>query len=166
MRDCREDSPYYQRQAVKCFTHKNTYRYIYVLQKFVRSYNDSIHSATVMAPSKVGDSDILAICTKMRAIQSKIRRALAKFRAWQHVRISKQKLKFAKGGEQNYTTEILNVHKVVHKTRRPVYELKDLLGTYIGQFYSEELSPVSISERTTYKIDKILKKRLQRGIQE
>jgi hypothetical protein len=151
----------------KYFTHKSTYRYIDILPKFVRAYNDTIHSATGMAPSKVGDSDILAIWTKMRARQSKIRRAVAKFRAGQHVRISKEKLKFAKGGEQNYTTEIFKIHKVVHKTRRPVYELKDLLGTHIeGQFYSEELSPVSISKRTTYKIDKILKKRLQRGIQE
>jgi len=31
-----------------------------------------------------------------------------KFRAGQHVRISKE-VKFAKGGEQNYTTEIFKV---------------------------------------------------------
>jgi hypothetical protein len=50
---------------------------------------------------------------------------------------------------------------------RPVYELEDLLGTQIeGQFYSEELSLVSISIRTKFKIDKILMKRRRGGKQE
>jgi hypothetical protein len=103
----------------------------------------------------------------MHARQSKIKRALAKFREGQHFRISKKKVKLAKGGEQNYTTEIFTISKVLHRTPRPVYELKDLLGTQIEvHFYSEELIPVSISKRTTYKIDKIPKKRLRRGIQE
>jgi hypothetical protein len=45
--------------------------------------------------------------------------------------------------------------------------LEDLNKTLIdGQFYSEELSPVRISESTEYKIDKNLDKRVRRGIQE
>jgi hypothetical protein len=76
-------------------------------------------------------------------------------------------MKFAKGGEQNYTTEIFKIRNVVHRSPRPVYDLEDLLGEQIdGQFYSEELSPVTISSRATYKIDKILKKRRRRGILE
>jgi len=83
------------------------------------------------------------------------------------VRISKEKMKFAKGVEQNYTTEILKILKVVYRTPRPVFELEDLLGEEIEvQFYSEELVPVRISKQTTYKIDKILKKRVRRGILE
>ena len=54
-----------------------------------------------------------------------------KFRVSQHVRISKEKMKFAKGGEQNYTTEIFKVRKVVHRTPRPVFELEDLQGREI-----------------------------------
>jgi hypothetical protein len=120
-----------------------------------------------MAPSKVGESDILAIWKKMRARQSKIKTAVAKFTAGQHVRNSKEKMKFAKGREQNYTTEIFKLRKVMHRSPHPVYELEDLVGTQIdGQFYSEELRPVSISSRTNYKIDKILKKRRRRGILE
>ena len=37
----------------KYMIYRNTYRYIAVLQKFVSCYNDMIHSATGMAPSKV-----------------------------------------------------------------------------------------------------------------
>jgi len=83
------------------------------------------------------------------------------------VRISKEKMKFAKGGEQNYTTEVFKVRKVVHRTPRPVFELEDLRGREIeGQFYSEELVPVHVTKQTTYTIYKILDKRVRRGILE
>jgi hypothetical protein len=56
---------------------------------------------------------------------------------------------------------------VIHRSPRPVYELQDLNGKLIeGQFYEEELSPVRISKRTNYKVDKILGKRVRRGILE
>ena len=65
-----------------------------------------------------------------------------KFREGQHVLISKEKVKFAKGGEQNYTTEIFKVRKVVHRTPRPVFELEDLLGQEIeGQFILKNWFP-------------------------
>ena len=54
-------------------------------------------------------------------------------------------MKFAKGGEQNYTTDIFKIRKVVYRTPRPVFEHEDLRGEEIGgQFYSEELVPVRI----------------------
>ena len=93
----------------KYMTYKNTYKYIDVLPRFFRGYNEAVHSATVMAPSKVTDSDILAIWNRMRSKHSAISRASVTFSVGQHVRISKQKLKFAKGGEQNYTTELFKV---------------------------------------------------------
>jgi len=121
-----------------------------------------------MAPADVRDTDVLTIWNKMRGKADKTRRlSKLNFRIGQHVRNSKEKMKFAKGGEQNYTTEILKVRKVVHRTRRPVFELEDLRGQEIeGQFYSEELVPVRITKQTNYKIDKILDKRLRRGILE
>jgi len=76
-------------------------------------------------------------------------------------------MKFAKGGEQTFSTEIFRIRKVIERSPRPVYELEDLNKTPIeGLFYAEELTPVSISKDTTYKIDKILHKRVRRGIRE
>ena len=49
----------------KYFTYKNSYRYIDVLPKFVKAYNNTVHSTTGMAPSRVTDSDVLAIWKKM-----------------------------------------------------------------------------------------------------
>ena len=90
-----------------------------------------------------------------------------KFRVGQHVRISKQKMKFAKGGEQNYTTEMFGIIMVIRRAPQPVYELEDLNQKVIdGQFFNEELTPVRITKRTTFQIDKILAIKVTRGIRE
>ena len=76
-----------------------------------------------MAPSRVIDSDIHAIWKRMNEKRRRIRAVRAKFRAGQHVRISKEKMKFAKGGEQNFSTEIFRIAKVIERRPRPVFEL-------------------------------------------
>jgi len=73
----------------KYFSYKNTYRYIDVLPKFVKAYNDTVHSATGMAPSRGTDSDVLAIGKRMEARRRGVRVAKAEFRVGQHVRISR-----------------------------------------------------------------------------
>ena len=42
------------------------------------------------------------------------------------MRISKEKGKFAKSAEQNFSSEIFRIVKVIPRTSRPVYELEDL----------------------------------------
>ena len=73
-----------------------------------------------MAPADVRVTDVLTIWNKMRDKEARTRRlSRPKFRVGQHVRISKEKMKFAKGGEQNYTTEIFKIRKVVYRTPPP-----------------------------------------------
>jgi len=87
----------------------------------------------------------------------RIRVAKVKFSVGQHVRISNENLKFVKSGEQNFSTEVFRITKLIEGRPRPVYELLDLNKTPIeGQFYAEELISVRISKETNYKIDKIL----------
>jgi len=45
----------------KYFTFRNSYRYIDVLPKYVNASNDTVHSTTGMAPSRVTYADVLAI---------------------------------------------------------------------------------------------------------
>jgi len=96
----------------KYFTYRNTYRYIDVLPKFIKAYNDTVHSTTGMAPSRVTDLDVLAIWKRMEAARGRVRVVkAAMFRVGQHVRISKEKMRFAKAAEQNFSTEIFKVAK-------------------------------------------------------
>ena len=150
----------------KYFTYKNTHRYIDVLPHFVQAYNDTVHSTIGIAPSNVTDLDVLAIWKKINK-KRHICSVRAKLRVGQLVRISKEMMKFAKGAEQNFSQEIFRITKVIKRKLRPVYELEDLNKTPIeGQFYQEELTAVRIRKETTYKIDKILDKRVRRGITE
>ena len=114
----------------KYFTYKNTHRYIDVLPKFVEAYNDTVHSATGMASSKVTDSD-LAIWRKINK-NIHVRSIWANFRVGQHVHISKEKMKFTKGAEHIFSQEIFRINKVIKWTPRPVYKLEDLNKTPIG----------------------------------
>ena len=98
-----------QDRLYKYFTYKNTYRYIDVLPQFVEAYNDTVHSTIRIAPSKVTDSDILAIWRKTKKNRH-VRSARAKFHMGQHVGISREKMKFAKGAEQNYSLEIFRIN--------------------------------------------------------
>ena len=66
-------------------------------------------------------------------------------------------MKFAKAAKHNFNTEIFRIVKAILRRPRVVYEIEDLNGTPIdGQFYSEELTLVRITSRTTYRIDKIM----------
>jgi len=106
------------------FTFKNTYRYVDVLDDFVKGYNATVHSSTGLAPANFTDSDVLAI---WKRFQKKRRRVVkAKYSVGQHVRISKEKAKFAKSSEQSFSTEIFRIAKVIPRTPGPVYELEDL----------------------------------------
>jgi hypothetical protein len=150
---------------LKFLTSSNTYRYIDVLPKFVKAYNDTVHTKTSMVPSRVTDANVLAIWRRMEVRRQRVRVATTKFRVAQHVRISKEKIMFDKAAEHNFSTEIFRIVKVIHRWPRVVYELEDLNGTLIdGQFYQEELTRVRITSRTTYRIDKIMDKGVRRGI--
>jgi len=138
-----------------------------VLPKFVRAYNDMVHSRTGMAHSQVTDSGVLAIWKKIEGKRRRVRMAKVKFNVGQHVRISKKKMMFAKGGEQNFSIVLFRMAKVIERHPRTVYELEDLNDTHIwGQFYQEELTSARVSKRIDSKIDKILDKRFRRGIRE
>jgi hypothetical protein len=81
------------------------------------------------------------------------------------VRITKERVKFAKGYEQNFSTEIFRIVEVIQPMRQPVYELSDLQSRLIeGQFYNYELVKVTVSPQTELQIDKILRTHKKDGI--
>jgi len=68
----------------------------------------------------------------MEADRWSVRVANATFRLGQHMRINKEKMRFAKAAEKNLSTEIFKVAKVIERRPRAVYKLEDLNGTPTG----------------------------------
>ena len=110
-------------RLLKYFTFSNSYRYIYLLPKFVKANNDTVHTITGMLPSRVTDADVFTIWRRMETRRLRVRVATAKFRVGQHVRISKDKMKLAISAEHNFSTEIFRIVKVIHRQPRVFYEL-------------------------------------------
>ena len=151
----------------KYFTKNNTYRYLNVINNLLVGYNNSVHSTIGMAPSKVNPSNIYSVWQKMNSLRSKIPEGRAKFKVGDLVRITKEKVKFAKGYEQTFSTEIFRVVKVIQRLPQPVYELSDLQARPIeGQFYNYELVKVTVSPQTEFHIDKIVRTRNKSGIKQ
>ena len=147
------------------FTYKNSFRYIDVLGDFVKGYNATVHSSTGMAPANVTDTDVLTIWKRLQKKRSRVIKT--KYSVGLLVRISKEIAKFAKSSEQNFSTEIFRIFKVNPRTPCPIYELEDLNNKLIDvQFYQEELTPVSVSKQTLFKIDKTIGTRVRHGIKE
>jgi len=133
----------------KYFTKSNTYRYFDVLHKLVASYNNSVHSTIGIQPCKVNSSNVYSIWKRINILNAKIPQGRVKFKVGDFVRITKEKVKFVKGYEQNFSKEIFRVLKVVPRVPQTVYELSDLQDRPIeGQFYNYELVNVVVSPQS------------------
>ena len=131
----------------KYFSYKNSYSYIDRLANFVAGYNARVHSSTGFAPADVTDSDVLTIWERLQKWRDRVIKP--KYSVGQHVRINKEKATFAKSSEQNFSTEVFRIVKVIPRTPSPVYELEDLNKQLIDRFfYQEELTPLNISKQT------------------
>ena len=97
-----------------------------LIHNFLASYNNSVHSTIAMAPSKVSPSNIYSVWHNVNSQRGKIPHGRVKFKVRDLVRITKQKVAFAKGYEQTFLTEIFKVVKVMTRVPQPVYELSDL----------------------------------------
>ncbi|GFY78742.1 putative uncharacterized transposon-derived protein F54H12.3 [Trichonephila inaurata madagascariensis] len=126
----------------KFFTEKNTKRYIDVVDKLVYSYNNTWHRSIQMTPASVTETNQSQVWENLYGKQNNKKVNKPNYRLNDTVRISKEKLLFEKGYEQNWTREIFTIHQIIR--RNPiVYKLKDLAGEVIrGTFYEQELQKV------------------------
>ena len=92
----------------------------------------------------------------MNSLWTKIPQVHVKYKVGDLVRIT-NKVKFAKGYEQNFSTEIFQVVKVIRPLPQSVYELSDLQSRPIeGHLYNYELVKVTVSPDTEFEIYKIV----------
>lgn len=146
------------------FSHKNTHRYIDVLEKFVYAYNHATHSTIKMQPAAVTlyNANIAAdnMVRTAEKRREKRRYITYKYNVGDYVRISRTKGTFEKGYEKNWSEEIFRIRKVTERQGLNIYELSDLEGESIeGFFYVEELTLVHenrVKRNNEFRIDQVL----------
>lgn len=144
----------------KYFTEMNTNRYIGVIDELVQSYNRTWHRSIKMEPEAVTVDNQRQVWQTLYGNEATTLPKHA-FKIGDTVRISKEKLRFEKGYEQNWTREIFTICKIINRIP-VVYKLKDLAGEEIeGTFYKEELQ--KITDSGYYPVEKVLKTRKNRG---
>lgn len=148
----------------KYFTHNNTYKYIDVLDKFLESYNHTYHSSIKRAPVAVNSENEQDVWFTLYGNMENVNTKPFIFQKGDTVRVSKHKLNFEKGYLPNWSEEIFIITECVRRDP-PVYRIRDLLNEPItGTFYAEELQKVRAKQE--YTIEKILKKRTNKGATE
>ena len=144
----------------KFFTHKQTHRYIDILQDVTGAYNNSVHRSIGMAPAKVTEKNLPHF---MKPPKHSLRKKKKyKFEIGDYVRISHTKKAFSREYHQRWTGELFKVVDRSWKQEHPTYTLHDYAGdTVEGTFYEEELQKVIPNE--IYRVEKVLKRRQRRG---
>ncbi|KAL3107353.1 hypothetical protein niasHT_014717 [Heterodera trifolii] len=119
------------------FTERNTYKWIDVVQDFVRAINHSPNSSIGMCPADVNFKNAEALRQKLHNSAENVVRHPPKYSVGDRVRIEKYKHVFQKGYLPRFTNELFTVAEV-HTERSPVvYRLRDDKNEIIsGWFYT------------------------------
>jgi len=145
----------------KYFTAHETRRWIDTYDRLVEGYNNTFHRSVKMTPIKASkpENSPLVWYNFYEAYLA-VKYGQPKFKVSETVRILKYETVFDKGYFPNYSKEFFKIKQV--KIGRPiVYELKDTKKEELtGIYYEDELSPYDVTEKTTYKVEKVLLKKL------
>ena len=117
------------------FTKNSTHRYLDVLSRLTKGYNDSHHSKIKANPSDVTTT------TKelLRNFHAHPHKRKVGLTIGDHVRISKTARAFKKGYVANWSKETFKITKI-ERLRPPVYTIKDYNDEELeGRFYGWEL---------------------------
>ena len=149
------------------FTHKNTKKYIDVLQSIVYAYNHSIHTTIKMLPAEVNleTSAVIrnAMYHKKKLLNAKIK--TPKYSVGDVVRISTAKGIFTKAYTGGWSKELFIISRILKHRFPIVYVVKDLADEEIhGFFYEQELGLVRKNLQTEeYQIDRIIRTKKKSG---
>lgn len=119
------------------FTHKNTKRYIDILQLLVKAYNNTVHSTIKMKPSSVTFYNVEEARKNLqkRGRRKQVNRKRPKYKRGEYVRISRERHVFEKGYEKGWSDEVFQIQKVAGRQKLFIYELCDLQGEVIDGFF-------------------------------
>jgi hypothetical protein len=141
----------------KYFTANNTRRYVDILDRMVKLYNNTRHSSIRMTPVEASRKENeIDVCSTLNADVFNTTLETSKFKVGDKVRITVKKSIFEKGYTPRWTEEIFTVSKV-QMTTPITYKITDFNGEEIqGTFYEQELQKTS---QELYRIEKVIRRR-------
>ncbi|KAL3095745.1 hypothetical protein niasHT_025601 [Heterodera trifolii] len=148
-----------KQRLYRYFAEKETLNWVDAVQKIVDGINSSPSRVHGMRPIDVDFSNAQKVWKRMYRPLSFFKKT-PRFRKDEFVRMSREKGQFEKGYLPNYGDEILEIDEVL-KTVRPIrYKLRDEHGEkFKGSFYEQELARVRKDAETSYRIEKVYRKR-------
>ncbi|XP_061167375.1 uncharacterized protein LOC133176237 [Saccostrea echinata] len=167
-----------KKRLYRYFTFKQRHEYMNVLQDVVTSINNtpnrSLNGRTPASVNKENEAEVRLDAYLARQNtqhkRTKIKKSCKRkrtpftFKVGDQVRITHLRRQFQRDYDQTYTEEIFVVDQRFVSQGIPIYKIKDMMDEPIkGSFYASELQKVSKNEQTTWRIEKILKKRKIRG---
>jgi hypothetical protein len=155
----------------KLFNINGNQRFIDVVQRVVKSYNNTYHSSIKMKPTEASKpKNATKVYLNLYGDLIKKEQKPPKYKVGDFVRIPTYKNIFSKEvalNKGNFTIEVFQIRKV--NTGKPnTYLLKDLLNEEIlGQFYEWELNdvPQSVLDKP-FTVDKVIRRRTRNGVRQ
>ena len=164
----------------KYFSQNQTHRWIDILDDVTDSYNNTINRTIKMTPNealKTNDTilwnfqyapkpkkKIKVTHLKKKKINKTSQSNPFRFKVNDRVKLSRIKYPFQKEYDEKWTNEIFTISQKYLNQGKAMYHVKDLLGEPItGGFFQPELQKVIIDDDTTYKIEKVIRKRKRNG---
>ena len=142
----------------KRFSADNTYKWLDVLPKLLKTYNTRFHRSIGRSPNSVTSANEDEVYRKLYKKKKRDRWGKL-YKVGDLVRISRKRHVFEKGYLPQFTEEIFKVVKVISNHRPYRYELEDLMGEKIaGRFASEELQKTIKDPDNLWKIEKVIRK--------
>ena len=152
-------------KLARYMTKKQTRRWIDILSDVTTSYNGTFHRTIKRTPASVKPEHATEIWQgtmnklKKPTRASSVSKPRYRFRVGQTVRLSHLRRPFQREYDERWTTEYFIVSARDIKENIPYYKVKDLQGEPIeGTFYGNELSKIRVDDRTSFRIERILRK--------
>lgn len=158
-------------KLVKYMHNSNTFKSVDKLNDITNSYNNTIHRSIRMNPASVTSKDEIKIWKLLYENNddkyfSKPPTTF-KYLINAVVRISSIKKTFEQEYDIRWSAELFIIADRHVKEGISIYSIKDFNNEMItGEFYEEELQKTFINDDTTYKIERIIKKRKRNGKKE
>ncbi|XP_041355340.1 uncharacterized protein LOC121386086 [Gigantopelta aegis] len=152
-------------------TYNNTQKYIDVLEDLVHNYNNTVHSSLGQwAPADVNKANEIKVWSHQyvepMVKKLKVKKPLAKFvfKVGDLTRISYLRKSFTKEQDLRWTEELFKIHSRSRRQGIPIYRLRDFHDEVLkGIFYTSELQKVNKNQDILWKIEKVLKKKKEKG---